>query len=150
MIKSYSRRNEIKDLAEDLFERSYTRGLLKAIWAKFTGKSREMPLLQDARAHFASVVALPPVRKTIRVSRIIGTEGSLRFDCDFHPLDRHHRDRWVSVAELMIDDPTSVPPIQVVEVGDDYYVIDGHHRVSVARTLDHLYLDADVTVWNTH
>ena len=47
----------------------------------------------------------------------------------------------------MIDDPISMPAIQVVEVDGNYYVIDGHHRVSVARILDHLYLDADVTQW---
>jgi hypothetical protein len=37
-----------------------------------------------------------------------------------------------------------VPPIQVFKVGDDYYVEDGHHRVSVAHVIGQLTMRAKV------
>ena len=149
MLGGYSRRRELSQLASELFERAWFRGFVKRLWARVTGKSRAIPLLRDVRARYQSVTAQPPIRASIRVSRIVGSEGTLNFDCEFLPIDRYQRNRWISVAEMMLDDATSVPPIQAVQVEETYYVIDGHHRVSVARIMDHLYLDADVTVWQT-
>jgi hypothetical protein len=38
----------------------------------------------------------------------------------------------------------SLPPISVYRIGERHYVIDGHHRVSVERSLDAENIDADV------
>ncbi|HBF38305.1 MAG TPA: hypothetical protein DDW50_13405 [Firmicutes bacterium] len=38
----------------------------------------------------------------------------------------------------------SFPPIQVYQVKEDYYVIDGNHRVSVAKEIQQMYIDAEV------
>ena len=40
-----------------------------------------------------------------------------------------------------------LPPVELIQVGDDYYVQDGHHRVSAARALGYGYVDAIVVVW---
>jgi hypothetical protein len=40
-----------------------------------------------------------------------------------------------------------MPPVELIRVGDVYFVRDGHHRVSVARALGQAYIDAEVTVW---
>jgi hypothetical protein len=144
---SYSRRRELVDMAHQLYERAWRRGQLHRAWARLRGKTTHLPLLRDVRRRFSTITTMEKVRRPIRVDRIVGSDAGLGFDDHFYPIDRRSRDRWISIAELMIDDPTSVSPIQVVEALGDYYVIDGHHRVSVARMLDHLYLDADVTVW---
>jgi hypothetical protein len=39
----------------------------------------------------------------------------------------------------------AVPPISVFKVGDQHYVDDGHHRVSVANALGMAAIDAEVT-----
>jgi hypothetical protein len=147
MYSYTNRRHELVALTHRLYERAWWRGQLYRIWAKLTGKPTHLPLLSDVRGLYSVIDTLEPIRRPIRVERIIGTNAGLGFDIHFCPVDRRTRDRWLSVAELMIDDPIAIPPIQVVEVKGDYYVIDGHHRVSVARILDHLYLDADVTQW---
>ena len=36
----------------------------------------------------------------------------------------------------------ALPAIEVYALGEEYYVVDGHHRVAAARTLGQLYLDA--------
>jgi hypothetical protein len=38
-----------------------------------------------------------------------------------------------------------LPPIDLVQVGDDYYVTDGHNRIAAARRAGGLEIDADVT-----
>jgi uncharacterized ParB-like nuclease family protein len=71
----------------------------------------------------------------IPVQRIRGTENrTADFDAAFHPLGRHLRDRWTRLYTL-IQQGQEMPPIDVYEVGDLYFVRDGHHRVSVARRL---------------
>jgi len=42
----------------------------------------------------------------------------------------------------------SLPPIELVQVGNKYYVRDGHHRISVARRLGKIDVDAEVTAWD--
>lgn len=134
-------------MGRQLYERAWWRGQLYRAWARLRRQPTQLPLLRDVRGRFSTITTLERVRRAVRVERIIGSDAGQGFDRHFYPIDRRSRDRWISVAELMIDDPTAVPPIEVVEALGEYYVIDGHHRVSVARMLDHLYLDADVTVW---
>jgi hypothetical protein len=67
---------------------------------------------------------------------------------DFLPL-RHLRGqnwqaRWQRINGAM-DRLAMLPPIELVQVGDDYYVVDGHNRVAAARLADALEIDADVT-----
>ena len=72
----------------------------------------------------------------IPLAQIRGSENRTRdFDASFHPLRRHLRDRWIRLYMLM-EQGQEMPPIEVYQVGEVYFVKDGHHRVSVARRLD--------------
>ena len=50
----------------------------------------------------------------------------------------------MGVVWLAEDRGTVLPPISVVRVGSRYAVLDGHHRVSVARARGALTIDARV------
>lgn len=137
----------LQDRAESLFERSWRKGQWKRIWAALTGQSRLIPLLKN---HYSPDITTHELGICeIRIEQIIGTEGKLSFDKDFLPLQRRSKSRWVSVAVAMMSDATLLPPIDTVQIGDDYYVRDGHHRVSVARALGHIYIDGEVTLWKS-
>jgi ParB-like chromosome segregation protein Spo0J len=41
----------------------------------------------------------------------------------------------------------TLPPVELIQVGDTYFVVDGHHRISAARALKVDHIDATVTVW---
>jgi len=41
----------------------------------------------------------------------------------------------------------TLPLVDLVQVGDVYFVRDGHHRISVARAFGQESIDAQVTVW---
>jgi hypothetical protein len=84
---------------------------------------------------------------TVPIGQIRGSEGRCSdFDRDFHPLQDHSRGRWLRVARARDEDKV-LPPVELVQVGDIYFVRDGHHRISVARALGQLDIEAEVTVW---
>jgi hypothetical protein len=75
----------------------------------------------------------------------VGSEGRYRdFNKAFLPRRNHLRTRWVRIDIAQIENIT-LPPIQLYEIGGVYFVRDGNHRVSVARTAGVEQIDAEVT-----
>jgi hypothetical protein len=88
--------------------------------------------------------------QSVAISQICGSMGRTGdFDHRFHPLDDRLRSRWISVA-MARSQYVPLPPVSLVQVGDCYFVEDGHHRISVARALGESAIDAEVTVWDVH
>lgn len=80
------------------------------------------------------------------INRIKGSEGrSGDFDCDFNPMHTRTIDRWISVA-VARSYGAILPAVELIQVGEDYFVRDGHHRISVARAFGEEYVDAKVVV----
>ena len=52
------------------------------------------------------------------------------FDAGFRPLRRTHR---MTEVRRQFEAGTSPPPVDLVQLGDLYFVVDGHHRVAAAR-----------------
>lgn len=137
-----------RDYAQGLFDRLWMKGQTLKFWARITGKTRNLLALSDVEHVYDDVPFHILERQSIRLEQIHGTQGRVdRFDSDFLPLARRNKQRWVSIAVAAMDNEITLPPIDVVQVGDIYYVEDGHHRVSVAKGLDKLFIDANVTVW---
>ena len=87
--------------------------------------------------------------QTVPVENIVGSVGRSRdFDRLFQPRRREQWDRWRSIARAAARG-VSLPPIQLYKVGTDYFVVDGHHRVSVARAHEQVFIDAYVTEFET-
>lgn len=83
--------------------------------------------------------------QTIQLDSIVGTVDRTReFDRSFRPTSHRVRQRWERIARAMRKGE-SMPPIEVYRIGDLHFVVDGHHRVSVARQLGHDVIDAIVT-----
>ncbi|MCI0713317.1 MAG: hypothetical protein L0154_24385 [Chloroflexi bacterium] len=82
--------------------------------------------------------------QTIAVDQIGGSYTDNRsFDADFRPAHKAVEYRWVRVRQAHYED-VLLPAIAVYQVGDTYFVEDGHHRVSVARAIGQTYIDAHV------
>src|SRR6266852_1004069 len=83
--------------------------------------------------------------QTIPLDSIVGTVDSRRdFDRRFRPTSSRVRERWERLA-LAQRRGESIPPIDVYRVGDLHFVIDGHHRVSIALATGQQVIDAYVT-----
>jgi len=82
--------------------------------------------------------------RAVPVDRVVGTEGrSGAFTRDFQPRHDYSRDRMRSLADAFPDG--GYPPIVAVKFGDTYFVIDGHHRVALARRQGTESIDAEIT-----
>ena len=80
--------------------------------------------------------------QVIALDRIVGTvDPSPHFDERFRPASPHLRSRWERVA-LAHRRGVPLPPITVVERPEGFYVVDGRHRVSVARASGRREIDA--------
>jgi hypothetical protein len=80
----------------------------------------------------------------VPVDRIVGsTDRCHDFDAAFRPLRANSAGRWVSVARGY-DAGRSLPPVQLYQIADAYFVCDGHHRVSVARVRGQGWVEAEV------
>ncbi len=90
--------------------------------------------------YFAGIASVP-------LADIRGSEGRRRdFDARLRPLHNRDEARWVDVAATWLTGD-SLPPVELIRVGEVYYIRDGHHRVSVAAALGQQEIDARVTVW---
>jgi hypothetical protein len=84
----------------------------------------------------------------ILLDKVVGTVTAAKridFDSAFLPLARRQRERWSRLYAFMSAGFGDVPPIDVYQLEDAYYVIDGHHRVSIARALGRDRIEAKVT-----
>src|SRR4051795_9234358 len=81
----------------------------------------------------------------VPLDSIVGTvDRTKEFDRAFRPTSPRLRARWQRIAEAQRRGK-SFPPISVYRVGDLHFVRDGHHRVSVAKSLGREDIDAYVT-----
>ena len=87
--------------------------------------------------------------QTIELDSIVGTVDRTKdFDRDFRPTSPRLRARWQRIAEAQRRGE-AFPPISVYRIGELHFVRDGHHRVSVARSLGRTDIDAYVTQVDT-
>jgi len=87
--------------------------------------------------------------RTVSIDRIVGTlRNPSQNTADFLPLPelrgRNWAGRWQRIRRAM-DRLDVLPPIELVKVGDEYWIADGHNRVAAARRLGAVAIDADVT-----
>lgn len=99
----------------------------------------------------AALRAAPPAMRgaaglqAIALESIVGTAEPAKasaFDRCFRPptTSRHRWERlWMAGRR-----GAALPPISVYRLGDEHFVSDGHHRVSVARALGMAAIDAEV------
>lgn len=134
--------------AIQLFDHSLRAARWKKLVGRLHGQLRRLDRLERAQAsarlsgrHEGGVRAVP-------LDRIQGSvDGGAGFDSEFYPLSERTRSRWVRVASAILKGKP-LPPVELIEVSGRYFVIDGHHRISVARMLKQSHIDAVVTVWD--
>lgn len=87
--------------------------------------------------------------QSVPLAKIVGSQGRYAdFDRSFLPLRGHTQDRWTSVNRAFYQD-IWLPPVELFQIGDIYFVSDGNHRVSVARGRGQVDIDAHVIEFKT-
>lgn len=118
------------------------------IWSALTSRSRRLLDLAEVQTacplldyHYAG-------KQVIRLNQVRGSASPARcfdFDANFRPLCHHNEKRWQGVASAR-QSGKKLPPVALVQVGELYFVEDGHHRISVAKARGEQTIEAEVTV----
>lgn len=131
--------------AEHDFYRAHTRALLSKIAALVSLHSEDLLPFEAAKKLLKPEGEVYEGLTAVPLDRIVGSEGRYRdFNRHFLPRREHLKQRWVSIDRTRYQD-IILPPIRLYKMGGVYFVRDGNHRVSVARSSGQLEIDAEVT-----
>jgi len=136
--------SEVFNQANNDFERAKRRGRMQALMSGLVWKNSDLLSLYDVTKLIKPKGETYRGMQTIPVKNIIGSEGRYHdFSLAFYPKKEMLRARWRSIDEANKEN-VILPPISVYKVGDNYFVRDGNHRVSVAKTQGVEFIDAEV------
>ncbi|MCP5096602.1 MAG: universal stress protein [Chloroflexi bacterium] len=128
------------------FRRARKQASMQQLIAKVTGKSMALLSFDEVqeKLHLTGEEVDRGVQE-IQLEAVVGSVGRYEdFTRDFLPKKDSNIERWSRVKAAILNmRPT--PPIDVYQVGEVYFVIDGNHRVSVARQLNAETITARVT-----
>ncbi|MDR1388403.1 MAG: transcriptional regulator [Treponema sp.] len=141
--------NVVRQEAANDFSRARTKEMFSRIMHFVNPDRNKLLSLNDVRAILKPQSESYQGIEAVPIKLIVGSEGRYRdFNKYFLPRSDHLRSRWQSIDEARLTD-INLPPIQLYEAGGVYFVRDGNHRVSVAKTMGVEAVDAEVTSLNT-
>jgi hypothetical protein len=130
-----------------LYRRALDQGRRGKLWSMLTGRPRCLLALAVVEANCKIRARCDAGLRTVPIDQICGSEGRAGdFDRDFNPLQRYTQQRWLGIAAARREG-RRLPPVALIRVGNLHFVRDGHHRISVARALGQLAIEATVEVW---
>jgi len=113
--------------------------------AALVGKSADLLSYEDVREKLQAKETNQRKLKNIPLDAIVGSVGRYSdFTRSFFPRQEKDESRW-SRVRMQVVGSEGLPPIEAYQLGDVYFVIDGNHRVSVARSLDATHIEGYVT-----
>jgi hypothetical protein len=134
--------------AQHDFMRARRRATIARLVARLRGEPDDVGVIlpyEEVVDALGFVSERPVGLRVVPLEQIVGTVDRERdFDRRFRPTSTRVRARWEQIAAAMRRGE-SMPPVDLLKVGETYFVRDGHHRVSVARALDRGDIDAYVT-----
>jgi nucleotide-binding universal stress UspA family protein len=133
--------------AVDDFRQARRQAGLREVLGRLTGRSTELLSYDEVVRRLKATGSAERGLQEIPLDAIAGSVGRPNdFTRDFLPRHDSDENRWARVRAATIDPNVGgLPPIKVYQIGDAYFVIDGHHRVSVARRLGARTIEAYVT-----
>ncbi len=127
------------------FQEARRRAALQEVMARLTRRSIDLLPFEEVRRRLQAESSSVKGLQEIPLDSIVGSVGRYSdFTRTFLPRQEADRDRWARV-KAAVSGMRGLPPISVYQIGEAYFVGDGHHRVSVARQLGARTIEAYVT-----
>ncbi|MEM5948002.1 transcriptional regulator [Spirochaetia bacterium 38H-sp] len=140
----------IRERAKRDFEKARMQEFIDRITGIFNPQATELLSLDDVKEIIKPRGEKYLGIKTVEIDKIVGSEGRyLDFNKKFLPKHSITRNRWESIDSAHLK-YKELPPVKLYEVGGVYFVRDGNHRISVAKSRDAKFIDAEVTSLNSH
>src|SRR5258708_6170520 len=136
-------KDDISNRVQADFSRARFKAFLNHAWAVVSGQPTTLLSYDEIKEKLH--VGGPIYRgiKTVPVEQIVGSLNRYhQFDRAFLPVEDRIGARWQSVDRAFYKE-ISLPPVVLYKVGQVYFVVDGHHRVSVARGQGQEFIEAD-------
>ena len=119
------------------------------VWSLLTRKNIDLLRFEEVKQRLRLRDERYLGLQDIPVEKIVGSVGRYKdFTRSFLPRTNSVRSRWQRL-DAMARGAEGFPPIEVNKVGDAFFVVDGNHRVSVARQLGMATIEAFVTEYPT-
>ena len=132
-------------MAIEDFQAARQRAGMEELLARIAGRSNELLSYEDVAAKLKLSARSDAGNQSIPINAIVGSVGRYAdFTRSFLPRKLEDRERWARVKAEFLASGNSMPPIEVYKVGDAYFVLDGNHRVSVARREGFEFIEAHV------
>lgn len=132
------------------FHRARSRADLKELLSRLTGESNQLLSYDEVRQKLQLQGGMERGVRDIPMDAIVGSVGRYTdFTRDFLPRERVQSERWARVR-MAATGLIGLPPIEVYQIREVYFVQDGNHRVSVAREMGAKYIQAYVTEVQSH
>lgn len=136
--------DEIDHRVQADFFRARTRAFFNDLLALFSGKSNTLLPYDQIKEKLHIGGPIYRGVRTVEVGKIVGSVNRYRdFDRTFLPAGNRLATRWQHVDRAFYED-IGLPPVVLYKVGDVYFVVDGHHRVSVAKEQGQEFIEAEV------
>lgn len=127
------------------FRAARRKAAMQDIIARLTGKSDDLFSYEEIKRLLKAEGAVKRGLQDIPLDAIVGSVGRYGdFTRSFLPRHEVDEDRWAKI-KLKVLYQGGLPPIEVYKIGEAYFVLDGNHRVSVARQLGATQIQAYVT-----
>jgi len=132
-----------------IFDEARRAALMSDIVRTLRGQQVDLLPFEEVREKLRLRSVVDRGVEEVPLDRIIGSFGREReFNRAFLPRTEAVRRRWQKIHDRALG-PAGFPTIELFKVGDAYFVLDGHHRVSVARALGAPAIEAHVREWET-
>ena len=127
------------------FRRARRQAERERLRARLAGKSARLLSYEEVRRMLRARSSREVGLRDIPLDAIVGSvDRYTDFTRSFLPLRDSDQERWARV-QTQVSKLAGLPPIEVYQVGDAYFVRDGNHRVSVARQMGASHIEAYVT-----
>lgn len=136
--------DHISDQARADFQRARFKAFINRVLGALYGQPSMLLSYDEIKGKLRIGGPIYRGMQTVRVDQIAGSLNRYHeFDRVFLPASDKLAERWQSVNRAFYEE-ISLPPVVLYKVGQVYFVVDGHHRVSVAREQGQLYIEAEV------
>jgi hypothetical protein len=126
------------------YGRARRKAFLHRVFATLSGQPRSLLSYDEIKEQLHIGGPIYRGVKTIRLDQIVGSlDRYHQFDRAFLPTQDETSERWLNVNRAFYQE-ISLPPVVLYKVGQAYFVVDGHHRVSVAREQGQEFIEAEV------
>jgi hypothetical protein len=126
------------------FQRARFKAFINRVWGALSGQPTTLLSYDQVKEKLRIGGPIYRGVQTVRVDQIAGSLNRYHeFDRVFLPASDKLAARWQSVNRAFYQE-ISLPPVVLYKVGEVYFVVDGHHRVSVAREQGQIYIEAEV------